>query len=195
MTVNLKSLSCFHFILSGSSYSSGCPTSISAPLSPHPWTCTPMESQLNIPSMQNCSGSLLSPYSQFGYQSFRTPPQVYQSQSIPPFVPPHVYEPQNSVSHHPNPSMHTQSHPFFVRFICGNIRTCQGCKGSLRLPDGSIPNPPYDIVVACLERRSYFDKSCGEWCFPQRETNSHYHFKLTKQTLCLFSAYYSYCQI
>jgi len=169
-------------VLSASSNTIGCPTSISPQPSPHPWTCTPIESQqscYNMPSMQNnSSGGLLSPYSQFGYQSFRTPPQVFHSQGIPPFVP-HMYQPQSSMSHHPSSSMQTQSHPFFVRFICGNIRTCQGCRGSLRLPDGSIPNPPYDIVVARLERRPYFDKSCGEWCFPQRETNSHYHFKLT----------------
>lgn len=69
--------------------------------------------------------------------------------------------------------------PFFVRFLVGNIRVCQGCRGSLKLPDGSIPSPPNDIVVARLERRPYFDKSSGTWCQPQKETNSHYHMKLS----------------
>ena len=70
-------------------------------------------------------------------------------------------------------------HPFFVRFLVGNICVCQGSRGSLRLPDGSVPSPPNDIVVACLERRPYFDKSSGTWCQPQKETNSHYHLKLS----------------
>ena len=61
-------------------------------------------------------------------------------------------------------------HPFFVRFLIGNIRVCQGCRGSLRLPDGSVPSPPNDIAVVRLERRPYFDKSSGTWCQPQKET-------------------------
>lgn len=53
---------------------------------------------------------------------------------------------------------------FFVRFINGNIRICQGCRGSLRLPDGSIPGAPNDITVVRLEKRPYFDKTSGMWC-------------------------------
>ena len=67
---------------------------------------------------------------------------------------------------------------FFVCFISGNIRICQGCRGSLRLLDGSIPHSPNDIVVARLEIRPCFDKSSGTWCYPKKETNSHYHLKL-----------------
>ena len=66
-----------------------------------------------------------------------------------------------------------------LRFLIGTIRVFQGCHGSLRLPDGSIPSPPNDIVVACLERRPYFDKSSGIWIQPQKETNSYYHLKLS----------------
>ena len=67
---------------------------------------------------------------------------------------------------------------FFVCFISGNIRICQGCRGSLRLLDGSISHSPNDIVVARLEKRPCFDKSSGTWCYPQKETNSHYNLKL-----------------
>jgi len=73
----------------------------------------------------------------------------------------------------------TFTHPFFVRFLVGNIRICQGCRGSLRLPDGSLLSPPNDIVVARLERRPYFDKTSGTWSQPQKETNIHYHLKLS----------------
>ena len=71
------------------------------------------------------------------------------------------------------------SHPFFIRFIAGNIRMCQGCKTSVRLLDGSIPSPPHDIVVARLEQRQYFDKKSGEWCYSTKNSNCHYHAKLS----------------
>ena len=124
-----------------SSNSSGCPTLISMPQSPHPWTCTPMESRqscFNMPPMQsNCSGGWFSPYYQFGCQSFRTPPPMYRSQSIPPFVP-YVYQPQSSASHCPSLSMQTQ----FVLYdlylgICVHVK-------DVGIANGSIPNPPYD---------------------------------------------------
>ena len=71
------------------------------------------------------------------------------------------------------------SHPFFIRFIAGNIRMCQGCKNSVRLSDGSIPSPPHDIVVARLEQRQYFDKKSGEWCYSNKNSNCHYHARLS----------------
>lgn len=64
---------------------------------------------------------------------------------------------------------------FFVRLIFGNIRICQGCRGSLRELNGSIPLPPMDIAVARLEQRPYFDKASGSFCTPKKETHSHYH--------------------
>ena len=42
--------------------------------------------------------------------------------------------------------------PFYLKKLTGNIRICQGCRGSLRAADGSIPNPPFDIIIARLER-------------------------------------------
>ena len=68
---------------------------------------------------------------------------------------------------------------FFIRFIAGNIRVCQGCRGSLRLSDGLVPAAPNNIVIAHLEKQPYFDKASGMWCYPQKETHSHYHLKLT----------------
>ena len=73
----------------------------------------------------------------------------------------------------------TYVNPFFVRFIVGNIRVCQGCRGNLRLSDRSVPSPPNNLVAARLEKRPYFDKVNGTWCYPQKETHSHYHLKLS----------------
>lgn len=162
-------------VSSVSSSNNDSPTTFSAPPLPHPLMYMPMQNQynqqscFNSPTMQNnISLSSFSPYSQVGYQAWHTPPYV-----------PQIYQPQSSMLQQSSPSMQGQSHPFFVRFISGNIRICQGCRGSLRLPDGSIPHPPNDIVVARLEKRPYFDKTGGTWCYPQKETNSHYHLKLS----------------
>ena len=38
--------------------------------------------------------------------------------------------------------------PFYLKFITGNIRICQGCRQSLRTSSGLIPDPPYNLVVA-----------------------------------------------
>ena len=60
-------------------------------------------------------------------------------------LPPHIQTPQTNVN------------PFYLKPLCGNIRVCQGCRGNLRLPNGSIPAPPFDIVVARMERRLFRD--------------------------------------
>ena len=68
--------------------------------------------------------------------------------------------------------------PFFVKVLAGNIRVCQGCRGSLRHTDGSIPSPPFDLVIARMEKRSYRDSS-GILKTPNRPSAAHYHLKLT----------------
>ena len=45
--------------------------------------------------------------------------------------------------------------PFYLKPLAGNIRVGQGCRGSVRLSDGAIPAPPFDFVIACMERRSF----------------------------------------
>ena len=66
--------------------------------------------------------------------------------------------------------------PFFLRFIQGNIRMCQGCRMSLRTVDGSVPKPPFDLAIARFERRTFRDKN-GELHTPLREQAVHYHLK------------------
>ena len=36
---------------------------------------------------------------------------------------------------------------FYLKFIKGNIRVCQGCRGSLKTSDGAVPSPPFDLAV------------------------------------------------
>ena len=80
-------------------------------------------------------------------------------------------------SPNPIPIQQPNSNPFYVRFIQGNIRVCQGCRSTLRLSDNSVPAPPFDLVVARAERRQFRDKF-GTLVTPQREQASHYHLRL-----------------
>ena len=66
------------------------------------------------------------------------------------------------------------TNPFYLKFITGNIRICQGCKQSLRTMEGNIPTPPYNLTVARKERRTFRDAS-GTLVTPQREAAAHYH--------------------
>ena len=65
------------------------------------------------------------------------------------------------------------TNPFYLKFISGSIRMCQGCRSSLR-PGGSIPNPSYDLTVARAERHPY-QNSSGVLVMPSKESTSHYH--------------------
>ena len=67
--------------------------------------------------------------------------------------------------------------PFFLRLLGGNIRVCQGCRGSLRMKDQSIPSPPFNLVIARAERRQFRDSS-GELISPRAEQNVHYHLNI-----------------
>lgn len=85
-----------------------------------------------------------------------------------PFVPSPL-QPQAFGRSRPSP---VSEHPFLLRLISGNIRVCQGCRGNLRALDGMIPSPPLDVAVARLEQRSFYDKTTGTWCNPQKETHA-----------------------
>ena len=59
----------------------------------------------------------------------------------------------------------------------------QGCRGSLRLADGTIPNSPYDVVIARLEKRQFRDSS-GMLKTPSKPSAVHYHFRLACVRAC-----------
>ena len=141
----------------------------------NPWTCMPVyqnqcshQQYCASPQMSNnFSFSPVSLYSPMGYQTWNTP---FGTSSVPP--------PLSGIqqqAHSPVQHLEKNSNPFFVRFIAGNIRVCQDCRGSLRLSDGSVPSTPNNIVITHLERRQYFDKASGMWRYPQKETLNHYH--------------------
>ena len=59
------------------------------------------------------------------------------------------------------------ANPFYVKFIAGNMRVCQGCRGNLKRQDGSIPASPFDVCAARAERRSFRDSN-GILITPQK---------------------------
>ena len=91
---------------------------------------------------------------------------------------PLVTQNQNlNINMHPPTSLgSSSSNPFFLKFIQGNIRVCQGCRGSIRKVDGSIPQALFDLAVARFERRPYRDKT-GELRTPTRDQAAHYHLQ------------------
>ncbi len=46
-------------------------------------------------------------------------------------------------------------------------------------------NPPFDLCVAHLGKRQYWNSTTNSWCVPSRETNSHY-------CACVSSILYSF---
>ena len=80
------------------------------------------------------------------------------SHAVPPLSPPNV-------------------NPFYVKFISGNIRVCQGCKGSLHSKDRSVPAPPFDLVISRAKRRQFRD-SIRTLVTPCSEKTVHSHLNI-----------------
>jgi len=106
------------------------------------------------------------------------PPLIFVGQSNN-YSSPTMNVPGGAASAMPTPASQSSSavppntNPFYLKFISGNIRMCQGCHSTLR-PGGVIPNPPYNLTVARAEKRPYRN-SGGVLVMPARETTSHYH--------------------
>ena len=87
--------------------------------------------------------------------------------------------PTSQVSMHLHPtSVAVNINPFYLKPLAGNIRVCQGCRGSVRLFNGSIPAPPFDFVVARMEKRP-FRTASGDLQTPAYASAAHYHARLT----------------
>lgn len=68
--------------------------------------------------------------------------------------------------------------PFFIKPMNNLIRLCHGCRGSLRDNKDEIPSPPYDFCIARKERNP-FKHNSGKMMIPGKETDSHYHLKIS----------------
>ena len=118
------------------------------------------------PALQGCSESFV------GYQ--RVPyaqPYLPHATVQPPTYPP-IQTPTQLAQAEQN------SNPFYLKKLSGNIRICQGCRGSLRLANGTFPSPPHDLIVARLEKRQYRDPY-GVLKTPVKASAAHYHTRLT----------------
>ena len=72
------------------------------------------------------------------------------------------------------PQLQYEANTCNLKFVSGNIRVCQSCRGTLRSSSGLLHSPPYDMCVARLGKRQYWISFMNEWCVPSKETNSHY---------------------
>ena len=67
--------------------------------------------------------------------------------------------------------------PFHLAFITGNISICQGCKHKFpRNSDGTIVDPPYNIVIRHDEARTFQNPSTG--MMQTKKGNAYYHVYL-----------------
>ena len=107
-------------------------------------------------------------------------PSIYAPTTLhtPPFQPDYTSAPYSS-PFPPNFAVQpTNPNLFYLKLITGNIRMCQGCRGSLRCADSTIPDPPYNLCIARAEQRPYRDPS-GNLVTPTAYKPSHYHVALT----------------
>lgn len=72
-------------------------------------------------------------------------------------------------------SSSSSSHPFTFKFMTSRIRKCQGCKGSLRMADNSLPSPPNDLIVSQMENRPFVASDVSTK-IPAKPSVYHYHF-------------------
>ena len=86
-------------------------------------------------------------------------------------------KPSVSAAKRPTSTSQVNTKPFYIKFIKGNIRMFQGCRRPVKSMSGSIPSPPFDLVIARSERRSFHDKS-GTLVTPLQEQTCHYHLSL-----------------
>ena len=60
------------------------------------------------------------------------------------------------------------------------IKVCQGCRGPLQSSSGTVTKAPFDLCVARKERRTYKDPQTGQLYTPTRESDAHYHLRVSR---------------
>ena len=82
------------------------------------------------------------------------------------------YQQAPTMPHFPSPPT-----PFRLVFIKGNISTCQGCKYKFpRNSDGSIVDPPYNIVIQHEQNRTFKNPTTSS--IQTKVGNAYYHVYL-----------------
>ena len=116
---------------------------------------------------------------------YSTPPPLYTSSYMYPSSP---YEPYGMYSYNYSScgtpygsrfySESSESKPFVVKLLNNRIKKCRGCSTEFaRKVDGSLPDPPLNIVVCHEERRPFRDSSnITRFSRPQ---NVYYHANLS----------------
>ena len=59
------------------------------------------------------------------------------------------------------------------------IKVCQGCRRPLQSSSGTVTQAPFDFCVARKERQTYKDPQTGQLCTPTRESDAHYHLRVS----------------
>ena len=78
--------------------------------------------------------------------------------------------PQNSI---PNVN------PFRLKQMNFRMIVCQGCRGQLQSSSGTVSDVPFDFCVARKEQRTYKDSQTGQPSRPSRESDAHYHLRVS----------------
>ena len=78
--------------------------------------------------------------------------------------------PQNSI---PNVN------PFRLKQMNFWIKVCQGCRGPHQSSLGTVTEASIDFCVASKERRTYKDPQTGQLCTLTRESDAHYHLRVS----------------
>ena len=69
--------------------------------------------------------------------------------------------------------------PFRLKKMNFRIKVCQGCRGPLQSSSGTVTDAPIDFCVARKERWTYKDPQMGQLCTPTRESDAHYHLRVS----------------
>ena len=69
--------------------------------------------------------------------------------------------------------------PFRLKKMNFQIKVCQGCRGPLQSSSGTVTDTPFDFCVARKKRRTYKDPQTGQLCTKTRESDAHYHLRVS----------------
>lgn len=146
------------------------PSDSSLPSSPH------IQSHVS-PSVEATTNSVASSVVNYGWPMYYPPYyNSYSPSSHPPSLGQGIWPHSSGSGSSPPrpPQRQEESNPCILKFVSGNIRICQSCRGSLRSEAGTPLSPPLDLCVARLGKRQYWNSTANERCVPSKETNSHY---------------------